>query len=241
VERWGKGVNPGDFNSQYQPRFNVGPMQYLHAIIPNAVLSHPLAPGVIAALEEERSITAFRWGLVPHWAKDEERAANAINARSETVTELPTFKGAFKYRRCLIPVNGFYEWDRKGKEKVPYYFRRADEEPLMFAGLWDLNNATGDPLYSCATLTADANTLMAPIHHRMPVLLTEEDQAVWLDPKTTLYALHSLLLPSEWEGIEAYPVTPRMGNVQYQEPDCIEPLKTPKVSLVKAPSGLWDE
>lgn len=220
------------------PQYNIGPMQPLLSFVSKSAASDPNGPGA-TPVRNGRYLTTFQWGLVPSWARDITMASNAINARSETVAEKPSFKGSFKYRRCLIPVDGFFEWDRKGRKKVPYYFRHPDGTPLMMAGLWDYNYHVADGLYTCCLMTTEANSLMAHIHHRMPVLLSPKDESLWLDSKADPTALQSLLRPYECE-LEAYRVTPKMNSGSYNEPDCVEPIGIAEKSVIAEQASLWD-
>lgn len=133
-----------------------------------------------------REAAWLRWGLIPPWAQDSTIGARMINARSETVHEKPSFRQAIKNRRCLLPASGFYEWARSGSLKTPHYITSQDGSPLTFAGIWEQwTPSSGEPVQSVTILTTRANDLMAPIHDRMPVLLPEEDHAIWLDGRLT--------------------------------------------------------
>ena len=155
------------------PRYNVVPFQTI--------------PIVREDVEGSRELAFVRWGLIPSWAKDISIGNSLINARSETAAEKPSFRSAFKRRRCVIPVGWFYEWQRQdGKRKQPWYFRMADGNPVSIAELWEhWQGNDGQVIESCSILTTSANELMAPIHDRMPVVLNHEDQATWLNPKLT--------------------------------------------------------
>jgi putative SOS response-associated peptidase YedK len=166
----------------------------------------------------------LRWGLIPSWADDPEIGSRMINARSETVAEKPSFRRAFKERRCLIPANGFYEWRKENGGKQPYYFRMKDGRPFAFAGLWESwDRHGGGEIQSCTILTTDANDLVSEIHHRMPVILPQEDYELWLD--STLREpdqLLPLLAPYPTNDMEAYPVSRRVNNPSNNEPGCVE-------------------
>jgi putative SOS response-associated peptidase YedK len=127
-----------------------------------------------------RELALLQWGLVPSWARDSKIAFQCINARSETAAEKPAFRAAFKRRRCLIPASGFYEWQKKGKEKLPFLFSLRDGSLFAFAGLWD-RWTTGDGRQTCTILTTTANELVRPYHERMPVILPEEYHTDWLN------------------------------------------------------------
>ncbi|HEY0321398.1 MAG TPA: SOS response-associated peptidase [Pyrinomonadaceae bacterium] len=129
-----------------------------------------------------RQMTFYKWGLIPSWAKDASMGARLINARSETVTEKPAFRQAFKQRRCIIPADGFYEWQRTEGRKQPFFCRMRDESPFGFAGLWERWEGDGaQVINSCTILTTEANEVLRPVHGRMPVILHLEDYELWLD------------------------------------------------------------
>jgi putative SOS response-associated peptidase YedK len=146
-------------------RFNVAPTQSV------LVVREP----------NEREAVFLKWGLVPRWAKDTAIGNKLINARSETVTERPSFREAFARRRCLVPLDGFFEWARRGESKRPFYFHMRDGEPFAVAGLWEVWEGDGEPLETCTLLTTEANELLAGYHDRMPVILKPEDYDLWLD------------------------------------------------------------
>ena len=153
-------------------RFNLAPSQEAPVI-------------VRGELGRDRALTSMRWGLVPSWAKDSKIAHRTINARSETAAEKPSFRSAFKRRRCLVPASWFYEWQREAGAKVPYRIQRADHRPLAFAGLWErwTGSAAEPPRVSFTVLTTDANDDVAPLHDRMPCLIAPDDFDRWLTPE----------------------------------------------------------
>jgi putative SOS response-associated peptidase YedK len=193
---------------------------------------HNIAPGTgVPAVRNrpgrsDREAVALHWGLVPSWARD---AANpAPNARAESLAEKPTFRDALRQRRCLIPASGFYEWAVHGRARQPWLFRRRDETPFAFAGLWETWRApNGDLLESCTLITTTPNAVMEPIHHRMPVLLA--DTAAWdrwLDPRMTQPdALLSLLRPFPAELMTAVAVSSHVNSVRNDDPLCWEPAE----------------
>jgi len=124
----------------------------------------------------------MRWGLIPSWSKDPSAAARMINARSETASALPSFRDGLKFRRCLIPSDGFYEWSRAGKAKQPFCFEVRDGELFAFAGIWDRWQAGGISIETCSILTTTPNAVTSAVHDRMPVILDHEDYDLWLDP-----------------------------------------------------------
>ncbi len=175
----------------------------------------------------QRSFDFLYWGLIPSWAKDPSMGARMINARSETVTEKPSFRTAFKRRRCLVVSDGFYEWQKVGSKKQPYYFHLDDHQPFGFAGLWERwHSPTGDEVESCTILTTAANDLMRPIHDRMPVILPPQVYAQWLDPSFQDGSkLLPLLQPYPDAQMHSYPVSLAVNSPRHDGPDCILPLE----------------
>lgn len=184
----------------------------------------PTQPASVIFRDEEGDhLESMRWGLVPHWAK-EVGTKPLFNARSETVAEKPSFRTPFKRHRCIVPAIGFYEWKKgAGTTKVPHFIHRKDDTPLVFAGLWDRwDQQNGDILHSFTILTTRPNGLMKPIHDRMPVILSEKDEAKWLkvnehDPEHLL----PLLEPCDSDLIEAYPVSAEVNSVAHDGEGCI--------------------
>ena len=152
---------------------------------------------VVVQREERRGLTAYRWGLIPHWATEAKSGSKMFNARAETLTTSPVFRDAFKRKRCLVPVDGFYEWKREGSIRQPYRITRADGRPLALAGLWTgwRDPESGESLRSCTIITTSANELVAPVHDRMPVLLPRGLEDEWLDRSVPVDAALSLLRP----------------------------------------------
>ncbi len=188
--------------------------------------SFNIAPGseVTVILEEEgfRKMMLRRWGLVPFWARQGGRGM--INARSETVRGKPSFRQSFIKRRCLIPANGFYEWKKEPGGKQPFFISAKELETLAFAGIWDQwRSAEGDLLQSCAILTCDANSLMKPIHHRMPVIIGNDQFETWLG-NTGPDQLQKLIKPFPPERLQAWGVTPEVNRPSFNGPKCIEPI-----------------
>lgn len=195
---------------ELNPRYNVSPSQTIPIVRENA--------------EGERELAFVRWGLVPSWAKDISIGNSLINARSETAAEKPSFRTAFKRRRCIIPTGGFYEWQRQdGNRKQPWYFRMADGSPVSIAGLWEhWQGSDGQVIESCSILTTSANELMAPIHDRMPVILGQEDHALWLNPKlSNASALQQYCRACPSALLNAYPVSPMVNNPKNDSAECL--------------------
>jgi len=194
------------------PRYNIAPSQEIPAVIQNR------ETGV-------REFRPFRWGLVPSWAKDPAIGNRMINARSETAAGKPAFRKSLRERRCLILADGFYEWQRDGSRKRPYYIRLRACEPFAFAGLWDhWAPADGQPLETCTIVTTTPNELVQPIHDRMPVILPSSAYRLWLDPAVRdVGPVQALLKPYPADEMIAYPVSTRVNNPAYDTPECIAP------------------
>src|SRR5580765_5080777 len=194
------------------PRYNIAPTQ--EAAVVRQDRQQP-----------KRLFSLMRWGLVPYWAKDASIGFKTINAMSETAAEKASFREAMRRRRCLVPADGFYEWQKLGrKEKQPYNIGMADDGLFAFAGLWERwADSAGTPLNSFTILTTTANPLLAGIHDRMPVILKPEDYAVWLDPGMTNPAgVADLLRPFDARLMKKYPVSTRVGNADNDDPECIQ-------------------
>jgi putative SOS response-associated peptidase YedK len=176
----------------------------------------PTQTVLTATLQDgQRQAALQRFGMVPFWSRD---GKAFINVRSDTLAAKPTFKAAFKHRRCLIAASGYYEWSARGKQKQPYFFRLRNRRPFVFAGLWD----TWQEHDGCAIITTEPNELQRPIHDRMPVILPAADVSAWLDPTADSSALLALLVPYVAELMEVYPVNKFVGSVKNNDPSCIE-------------------
>jgi putative SOS response-associated peptidase YedK len=178
-----------------------------------------------------RAARTFRWGLVPFWAKDPKIGNRMINARAETLAEKPSFREAYKRRRCLIPADGFYEWRKapSGGPKTPMYVRLRSGQAFAFAGLWESWRGTGDtPLETCTIITTQPNALMAQIHNRMPVILPPDAYAAWLEPAVRApEGPDPLLTAYPAEAIEAHPVSDYVNNPRHDGPECVRPADGP--------------
>ena len=194
-----------------KPRFNISPSQQ--------VITVRISPD-----SGERIAAQATWGLVPSWAKDPKIGYKLINARSETAAEKPSFRAAFKQRRCLIPATGFYEWWSQGRNKQPYYFSTASGELFAMAGIWEhWLGPDGSEIESCAILTTEPNEVLAPVHNRMPVILGPDDFPKWLDPaKGDSADLQPLLKPCDPKTIIGYPVSNRVNNPRNDDAGLIE-------------------
>jgi putative SOS response-associated peptidase YedK len=197
--------------SQFAPRFNIAPSQPILAI-PN---------------DGQQCADFFVWGLIPSWAKDPSIGNRLINARGETLAEKPSFRGSYKYKRCLILADGFYEWKTQPgtKVKVPYFTHMKNRQPFAFAGLWDeWHSPDGSQIRSCTIVTTEPNDLMAPIHNRMPVILPPDAYAQWIDPAVrTPESLDTLLRPYPSEEMDAYPVSTLVNSPKNDRAECVVP------------------
>lgn len=172
-----------------------------------------------------RRLLPVHWGLIPSWAKDRKVGYRTINARAETVAEKPAFRAAFKRRRCLIPADGFYEWQSGADGKQPFFVRRRDGRPLAFAGLWEhwTDPETGEPLESATIIVTQASAQLHRIHERMPVILQPSRYGTWLDPQNLARKpLQQLLQPFEDDGLVAYPVSRRVNRPQEDDAGLID-------------------
>ena len=190
----------------------------------------------VAAITEhhqERTVDAFRWGLVPIWSKSPKEGPRMINARSETVETSAAYRTSFRRYRCIVPADAFYEWRREfapGRQRPvrsePFAIRHADGSPLAFAGLWAIwrDPQTAERLYSTTILTTEANELVAPVHDRMPVILDPHDWDAWLDESASPHALRSLLRPARADVLVRYAVSPAVSNVRSEGAELLLPL-----------------
>jgi putative SOS response-associated peptidase YedK len=197
----------------FTPRYNIAPSQ-------------PIAAIRIDPDTTTRRLVMLRWGLIPSWAKDPKIGNQCINAKAETVTEKPSFRSAFKKRRCLVIATGFYEWQVQEHAKQPMWIGRRDKRPFAFAGLWEhWQPAEGDVIESCTIITTEPNELMSPIHNRMPVILVPASYDQWLDPTfQQVEPLKALLRPYSSEELTAYPVSTLVNNPRHDAPQCLEPV-----------------
>lgn len=173
---------------------------------------------------EERTLAKLRWGLVPGWAKDLKLGAKMINARSETVHEKPAFRSAFRRRRCVVPVNGWFEWRRENGEKQPYWLRPAGAEVFSLAGLWERWEKGDEPVETFTVLTTEASPLLADIHHRQPVIVEHAALDEWLDPSTQSERLLALAGAANEGPFERRAVSTRVNSVRNDDPELLAPL-----------------
>ncbi len=203
------------------PRYNITPTQDV-AVIANTQ-NDDESDG------DAKKVEFFHWGLIPSWAKDPKIGSRMINARSETLTEKPSFRSAYKHRRCLILTDGYYEWQEVlgTKLKQPVYIRLKSQNPFAFAGLWEewSANYMEKPLRSCTIITCPPNSMLEEIHHRMPVILPQDRYAQWLAPgEQSSETLQPLLTPYQGEEMEAYPVSRLVNRPTNDSPECIAPI-----------------
>ena len=200
-----------DFPAQFAPRFNIAPAQPVLAIPNNG----------------QNRADFFIWGLIPSWAKDPSIGNRLINARGETLAEKPSFRGSYKYKRCLVLADGFYEWKSQPgtKVKVPHFIHMKDRKPFALAGLWDeWHSPDGSQIRSCTIVTTEPNDLMAAIHNRMPVILPPEAYAQWIDPAVrTPESLGGLIKPYPAEKMAAYPVSTLVNSPKNDRAECVVP------------------
>lgn len=199
------------FPTQFAPRYNIAPTQPVLAI-PN---------------DAKNKADFFIWGLIPSWAKDPSIGNKLINARGETIAEKPSFRGGFKYKRCLILTDGFYEWKTQPgmKTKTPYFIHMKDRQPFAFAGLWDeWQSPEGSSVRTCTIITTEPNELMLSLHNRMPVILDPKDYDLWLDaaPQTPDKLIH-LIKPFPTENMSAHPVSTLVNKPGNDRPECVVP------------------
>jgi putative SOS response-associated peptidase YedK len=200
------------------PRYNIAPTQPIPVIRQNPK-------------EPVREFSLMRWGLVPSWAKDASGAAGMINARSETAATKPAFRDPLKFRRCLIPADGFYEWMRTGKAKQPYYFEVSDGELFAFAGLWDRwKDPSGNWIKTCSILTTIPNAVTSTVHDRMPVILDPDSYDLWLDPgMQDVAAASELLNPYDARLMRCHPVSTRINHVANDDEECSAPVQLTQI------------
>lgn len=194
------------------PRYNIAPSQPV-AVVPN---------------DGSRHLDFYIWGLIPSWAKDPKIGSRMINARAESLAEKPAFRGPFRYKRCLIFADGFFEWhqDPDTGVKIPFYIHLKSKKPFAFAGLWDhWLSSDGSEIKSCTIITTEANSLVAQLHNRMPAILQPDAYEIWLDPlMRDTSRLSMLLSPYPVDNLAAYPVSRAVNDPKFDSPECILPV-----------------
>jgi putative SOS response-associated peptidase YedK len=194
-----------------EPRYNIAPTQSV-----TCVRNDKLG---------QKEVVQLRWGLVPFWAKDTTMAARMINARADSVATKPAFRAAFKQRRCLVPTDGFFEWQKTGKEKQPYYITRVDDQPFCMAGLWEHWSGKDQVVESFTIITTEANEMLQMLHDRMPVVIQPDHYDFWLDPDfNDREMLQRMLVPYDENQLKAVPVSKTVNKPSNDVPECILPL-----------------
>ena len=203
-----------DWQDDWNPRYNIAPTQQIPV-----VRQHPKKPF--------RQMSTMRWGLIPSWAANPSVAASMINARSETAATKPAFRDPLKFRRCLIPADGFYEWKKTPTSKQPFCFEVKDGGLFAFAGLWDgWKNAEGQWARTCSVLTTTPNAVTATVHDRMPVILDPASYDLWLDPgMTKVEPVSELLQPYDAMLMRCFPVSTRINHVANDDAECSRPVE----------------
>lgn len=217
LEHFQVGLDSARQLALFEPRYNIAPTQEILA-----VRAEPKTG--------EREAALLRWGLIPSWSKEPQGGPPMINARGESLAEKPSFRTAYRQRRCLIPADGFYEWQKSpsSSKKQPYFIHYRDDRPFAFAGLWEAWRAKsaeqdGPTIESCTIVTTSATPVLAELHDRMPVILEPGDYALWLDPKVQdPTALAPLVAPNDDEAIIAEPVTTHVNRVANDDPRCVQ-------------------
>lgn len=217
--------------------------EFGYSEMPNFPSRYNVAPTqpipLVRIWEGKKQFVLMRWGLLPSWVKDPKTFTLLINARADTVNEKPAFRNAMKYRRCLIPADGFYEWKRDGATKRPYLIRMKGGAPFAFAGLWETwAGPNGEEVDTAAIVTTDANAVLAPIHHRMPVILPPDKFDAWLDcAHVNPASAATLLLPAPPAAMEAFEVSPAVSRVANDGPELQQPYTAPQSAVLTLPFG----
>lgn len=200
---------------RFEPKYNIAPGTY------EPIVRHD---------GEARRLESYWWGLVPHWAKEKAFGNRTVNARGETIAEKPAFRGALRYRRCLVPADGYYEWQTlPGGKKQPFLYRMASGEPFAFGGLWETWNGPDGELRSFCMITTTPNELCAKVHDRMPVIIAPDQYDLWLDPKVRDPAkVLPLVRAYPAEEMIATPVSTKVSNVRNQGPEVAAPIDLPE-------------
>jgi putative SOS response-associated peptidase YedK len=206
--------------SRGSAKFYGVPASQLPFLVPRYNIAPTQSVPVIVARGAERELATFQWGLIPSWSKEPK---GLINARAETLRDKPSFSESFQRRRCLIPADGFYEWQRNGRPKQPYFFQLKDEAPFAFAGIWDKWQGNDRSITSCAIITTTPNELLATIHDRMPVILGDDEaQDSWLRSNARPAELNQLLVPFPGSMMKSFPVSSRVNGAEADDAQLVE-------------------
>ena len=212
-----------DEQPNFPPRYNVAPTQ-------------PIA--IVRVVGGKRQFALVRWGLLPSWVKDPKTFSLLINARGESAADKPAFRAAMRRRRCLIPVDGFYEWQNIGGRKRPFFIRAKSGRPFAFAGLWETwTGPNGEELETVAIVTTTANRALAPIHERMPVIVPPDAFGLWLNAsEVDVHAAAALIVPAPDEFLDAYEVSTAVNRVANDSPALIAPAPDAPEAQAEAPA-----
>jgi putative SOS response-associated peptidase YedK len=211
-----------DEQPNFPPRYNVAPTQ-------------PVP--IVRMIEGRRQFALVRWGLIPAWVKDPRGFSLLINARGESLEEKPAFRAALRYRRCLFPADGFYDWRREGERARPYYVRRKAGGAMAFAGLWEnWMGPNGEEMETAAIVTTRANRMLATVHPRMPAIVPPEAFDLWLDSRSVdVTRAAALIAPAPEDMLEMHEVSPAVNSVASDTPDLIEPVAAEATAAAVAP------
>src|SRR5204862_3843225 len=206
----------------FPPRYNVAPTQ---------------AVPIVRMAEGKRQLALVRWGLIPAWVKDPRTFSLVMNARGESVLDKPAFRNAMKYRRCLFPADGFYEWKREGENRRPYFVRLKSGQPMAFAGLWESwMGPNGEEMETAAIVTTAASRSISHIHDRMPVIVAPEAFDFWLDPNVDAEMASAVIQPAPDGLLESYPVSSAVNRVANDTPDLLDLLREEEMGETAAPA-----
>ncbi len=197
----------------YQPDYNIPPGQKIL---------------IVVRLEDgSNKAVNLHWGLIPSWSKDRKISNHLINARAETLTEKPSFRNAYQHRRCLIPATGFFEWQTTEFGKKPYHIHQPDNAIFAFAGLWEHWEHQQETVYSCTIITTVANDKIAPIHDRMPVIITPDFYSRWLDKNNTAVEITDFLAADAYSSMQLIPISTRVNNPLHNDEECLADVSQP--------------
>lgn len=192
---------------KYQPDYNIPPGQKILT--------------VVELDDSSYKAVNLHWGLIPSWSKDSKIASHLINARAETLAEKPSFRSAYRKRRCLIPATGFFEWQQTEADKQPYHIHYPDNRLFAFAGLWEHWENGHETIYSCTIITTAANSIIAPIHQRMPVIVPPDHYAFWLNKNNTGANVFTLDQEASYQSMQLTAISNRINNPVHNDADCL--------------------
>ncbi len=215
--------------AQIEPISSIIKTFIIDEVLTDVIPSYNIAPGnsILSVIRKDgkRLLVDHQWGLIPHWAKEPTIGHKLINARGESVHQKPSFRSAFKSRRCLIPASGFYEWKKEGKIKIPYYVKLKSGGSFGLAGLHETwTSKSGEEVHTCTIITTEANAIMSPIHDRMPVIIPQSSQDLWLDTTALPEDLLGLIAKYPAGEMELYPVSTLVNSPKNDSAECVIPL-----------------